>query len=115
MLRIWGRTNSSNVQKVMWAVGELGLAHERIDVGGAFGRLDSPEYTALNPNRLIPVDRGWRHRDLGIERHRALPRGPLRRGRFVGRGPGRALGGGPLDGLAAHDRAARARSPCSGG
>ena len=55
MLRIWGRTNSSNVQKVMWAVGELGLAHERIDIGGAFGRLDSPEYTALNPNRLIPT------------------------------------------------------------
>ena len=31
MLKIWGRANSSNVQKVMWAVGELGLAHERID------------------------------------------------------------------------------------
>ena len=55
MLRIWGRTNSSNVQKVMWVVAELGLAHERIDAGGAFGHLDSPEYLALNPNRLIPT------------------------------------------------------------
>jgi glutathione S-transferase len=55
MLRIWGRTSSINVQKVMWAVGELGLAHERIDAGGAFGRLDTPEYGRLNPNRRIPV------------------------------------------------------------
>ena len=55
MLRIWGRTSSINVQKVMWTVAELGLAHERIDVGGTFGRLDGPDYAALNPNRLIPV------------------------------------------------------------
>jgi glutathione S-transferase len=55
MLRIWGRTSSINVQKVMWAVAELGLAHERIEAGGAFGRLDTPEYGAMNPNRLIPV------------------------------------------------------------
>ena len=55
MLRIWGRTSSINVQKVMWTVAELGLAHERIDAGGTFGRLDGPDYAALNPNRLIPV------------------------------------------------------------
>ncbi|MDF2781751.1 MAG: glutathione S-transferase [Geminicoccaceae bacterium] len=55
MLRVWGRTNSINVQKVMWAVGELGLAHERCDVGGAFGGLDTPEYGALNPNRKVPT------------------------------------------------------------
>ena len=52
MLRIWGRTNSLNVQKVMWAVGELGLEHERIDAGGAFGRWTPPSMAALNPNRL---------------------------------------------------------------
>jgi glutathione S-transferase len=55
MLTIWGRTSSLNVQKVMWTVGELGLAHRRIDVGGAFGGLDTPEYGAMNPNRRIPV------------------------------------------------------------
>lgn len=55
MLRIWGRTNSINVQKVMWTVGELGLAHERLDAGGAFGGLDSEAYGRLNPNRRIPV------------------------------------------------------------
>lgn len=55
MLTIWGRNNSINVQKVMWTVGELGLNHERYDVGGAFGGLDQPDYLAKNPNGLIPT------------------------------------------------------------
>lgn len=55
MLKIWGRKTSVNVQKVMWCVAELGLAHERIEAGGAFGKTDSPEYAAMNPNRLVPV------------------------------------------------------------
>src|SRR3712207_3006566 len=55
MLRVWGRTNSINVQKVMWTVTELGLEHERIDAGGAFGGLDTAAYWALNPNRRIPT------------------------------------------------------------
>ena len=41
MLKIWGRANSMNVQKAMWAVGELGIPHERIDAGGKFGGLDT--------------------------------------------------------------------------
>ena len=58
MLTVWGRATSSNVQKAMWAVGELGLPHERIDVGGPHGGLDSPEFAAMNPNRRIPtIDR----------------------------------------------------------
>ncbi|HUF87616.1 MAG TPA: glutathione S-transferase, partial [Thermohalobaculum sp.] len=57
MLTIWGRNTSSNVQIVMWAVGELGLAHERIDWGGAFGGNDDPEYLRMNPNGLIPTVR----------------------------------------------------------
>lgn len=55
MLKVWGRKTSINVQKVMWAVGELGLPHERVDVGGEFGGLDSAAYGALNPNRLVPT------------------------------------------------------------
>jgi glutathione S-transferase len=55
MIKIWGRNNSSNVQKVMWTVGEIGLAHERIDVGGAFGRNREPDYLAMNPNGLVPT------------------------------------------------------------
>ena len=55
MVRVWGRNNSINVQKVMWAVAELGLAHERTDAGGAFGGLDTADYGRLNPNRRIPT------------------------------------------------------------
>jgi len=55
MLKIWGRINSANVKKVVWAAQELGLPFERIDAGGPFGGLDTPEYAALNPNRTIPV------------------------------------------------------------
>jgi glutathione S-transferase len=55
MLKIWGRKNSANVQKAMWAVGELGLPHERIDIAGAFGRNREPPYLALNPNGLVPT------------------------------------------------------------
>jgi glutathione S-transferase len=55
MIKVWGRNTSVNVQKVMWAVGELGLPHERIDVGGAFGKNREPAYLALNPNGLVPT------------------------------------------------------------
>ena len=55
MLRIWGRLSSVNVQKVVWCAEELGLAYERIEAGGRFGRNDTPEYLAMNPNGLVPV------------------------------------------------------------
>ncbi|AJJ10653.1 hypothetical protein CH64_1112 [Yersinia rohdei] len=54
MLRVWGRNNSTNVKKVLWCLEELGLSYERIDVGGQFGKLNDPQYRALNPNGLIP-------------------------------------------------------------
>jgi len=55
MLKIWGRNTSSNVQKAMFAVGELGLAHERINIGGAFGKNREAAYLAMNPNGLVPT------------------------------------------------------------
>ena len=55
MFKIWGRNTSSNVQKAMWAVGELGLEHTRIDIGGAFGMNKEPKYLAMNPNGLVPT------------------------------------------------------------
>jgi len=54
MLTLWGRTNSSNVMKVTWLLGELGLAHERIDAGLAFGRTATAEYRAMNPLGVVP-------------------------------------------------------------
>jgi glutathione S-transferase len=55
MIKIWGRNNSINVQKVMWAIGELKLEHTRLDAGGAFGKTKDPAYLAMNPNSLVPV------------------------------------------------------------
>ena len=53
MLTIWGRLNSHNVKKVAWLAQEIGLPHQRIDMGGPFGFTD--DYLAKNPNRLIPT------------------------------------------------------------
>lgn len=55
MLTIWGRNNSINVQKVLWCCVELGLEFQRHDVGGKFGKLDTPQYKAMNPNSLVPT------------------------------------------------------------
>jgi glutathione S-transferase len=55
MLTIHGRINSINVQKVVLACEELGLAYDRHDAGGAFGIVKTPEYVAMNPNSLVPV------------------------------------------------------------
>ncbi|MBS7740254.1 MAG: glutathione S-transferase N-terminal domain-containing protein [Chelatococcus sp.] len=55
MLKVWGRPDSSNVAKVMWAVGELGLPCERIDLGGKFGGNDDPVYRSKNPHGRIPT------------------------------------------------------------
>jgi glutathione S-transferase len=55
MMKIWGRNTSSNVQKAMWAVGEIGLAYQRIDIGGPFGKNKEPAYLAMNPNGLVPT------------------------------------------------------------
>ena len=55
MLKVWGRRSSFNVQKVLWLVGELGLAHEHIPAGGSFGGLDAPSFRAMNPHGRVPV------------------------------------------------------------
>lgn len=55
MIKIWGRTDSSNVQKVLWCCGELGLDFERIDLGGKFGGNKEKPYLEMNPNGLVPT------------------------------------------------------------
>ena len=55
MLRIWGRSNSINVQKVLWCCEELDIRYQRVDVGGPFGGNKEPEYLRLNPNGLVPT------------------------------------------------------------
>jgi glutathione S-transferase len=57
MIKIWGRKNSVNVQKVLWCCDELGIPYERVDAGGEFGVTREPEYLAMNPTALIPTIR----------------------------------------------------------
>ena len=60
-MKIWGRANSVNVQKVLWAADECGVAYERTDIGGAFGGNDQKWYLDMNPNGVVPtVDDGGR-------------------------------------------------------
>src|SRR3974390_2118258 len=55
MIRIWGRSTSLNVQKVLWLCVELGITFERIDWAGPFGGNDDPAYLAKNPNGRVPT------------------------------------------------------------
>lgn len=55
MLKIWGRKNSINVQKVLWCCAELDLKYDHIDAGGKFGVNNTPEYLAMNPNGRVPT------------------------------------------------------------
>ncbi|MEM8752672.1 MAG: glutathione S-transferase family protein [Pseudomonadota bacterium] len=63
MITVYGRATSSNVQIVMWAIAELGLAHKRLDYGHVHGGVDTDEYRALNPNGLVPTIRDRRGGD----------------------------------------------------
>ena len=55
MIKVWGRVNSVNVKKVLWALDELGLPYERFDAGLQHGVVNTPEYRMMNPNGLVPT------------------------------------------------------------
>ena len=71
MITLWGRTNSSNVMKVMWLLDELALPHRRIDAGGSFGGTDTPEFRAMSPMGLVPA---LRDGDLALFESHAILR-----------------------------------------
>ena len=101
MLTIWGRTNSVNVQKVLWCCEEIGLEYQRIDAGGPFGIVDTPEYRRRNPNGLVPTidDDGfvlWESNAIVrylAAKHSSAP---------VAGGSAATCGGRPVDGLEPH-------------
>lgn len=64
MLTVWGRKTSSNVQALMWCIGELGLPYQRYDIGHRFGGTDTDEFYRLNPNRTVPVLQDGTHPPL---------------------------------------------------
>jgi glutathione S-transferase len=54
-IKLWGVPKSINVQKVLWALDELGLKYEHVEAGGPAGRNKDADYLSLNPNGLIPT------------------------------------------------------------
>lgn len=57
MITLWGRRNSVNVQKVMWALEELDVPYTRENVGGQFGGNRDADFLAMNPMGLVSVIR----------------------------------------------------------
>ena len=55
MRTLYGRISSINVQKAVWALGELGLEFDWIDKDGTVGSIDSAEYRELNPATQFPT------------------------------------------------------------
>jgi glutathione S-transferase len=55
MLKIWGRRNSINVQKVLWCVDELCIDYEQVDAGMEFGVNHESWFLKINPNGLVPT------------------------------------------------------------
>ena len=65
MIRVYGRTTSTNTQKVLWALVESNLEYKLINTSGALGetgRLDGSDaygfpsnYEAMNPSKTIPA------------------------------------------------------------
>ena len=55
MIRILGRPNSVNVQKVMWAAAEIGVSVDQHNIGGVFGGNTTDDYLAKNPNGRVPT------------------------------------------------------------
>ena len=70
-ITLWGRPTSSNVQKVVWALEELGLAYRHVPLGGRHGGNKVAAYLAMNPNGLVPT---LRDGDLVIWESHAIVR-----------------------------------------
>ena len=74
---LWGRASSVNVQKVMWALAECHVPHERRDAGWTYGQTDTEAFRAMAPLGRVPV---WQEGDFALwESHvilRHLARGP---------------------------------------
>lgn len=55
MLKIYGRANSINVRKVLWAADEIGIPYGREDWGRGFQPVTNPAFLAINSLALIPA------------------------------------------------------------
>ncbi|TKT69529.1 glutathione S-transferase family protein [Aquamicrobium sp. LC103] len=55
MLKVYGRSNSSNSAKIYWLLDEIGQVFEQIECGGRFGGTDTLAYRAMNPHGKVPT------------------------------------------------------------
>lgn len=55
MYQLLGRATSGNVQKVIFLLKELDVAHERVDYGRQFENTATPEYLGMNPTQKVPT------------------------------------------------------------
>jgi len=55
MITLWGRSNSTNVKKVLWVLEALELPYTQIQAGLHHGVNNTPEYLAMNPSGLVPM------------------------------------------------------------
>lgn len=55
VLKVYGRDNSINVRKVLWACAELGIEYRREDWGIGFRSPREPAFLGMNPNAMVPV------------------------------------------------------------
>jgi glutathione S-transferase len=55
VIKVYGRSGSSNSAKVFWLLDELGLTYELVETGGKHGGNDTPDFRAKNPFGKVPV------------------------------------------------------------
>ena len=55
MIKLWGRKNAYNVQKVLWTLHELKFDYIHHDVGSVPVDLETEEFLSRNPHARIPV------------------------------------------------------------
>jgi glutathione S-transferase len=53
--KLLGRATSGNVQKVIFALEEIGVKYTREDYGRQFNNTQTPEYKKLNPTSKVPT------------------------------------------------------------
>jgi len=55
MIRVLGRKTSGNVQKVLWALEEIGTEYDREDYGRLFENTADEAYLSMNPTGKVPT------------------------------------------------------------
>ena len=101
MITVWGRRNSVNVQKVLWALEELDVPYRARMSAAVSAATTTRTSCAMNPMGLVPVIRDGDVTMFEFERHRALARGALSRRRAAPRRSPRPRHGGTVDGMGA--------------